>query len=88
MTDAPVCLNQCRIEGGVCLTCGLTAPPSDTAGGEPEESLVRIVRRAMEWAQGRGLDHAGQMRRAIADLQSVRPGMTTADAAFLVERIV
>jgi hypothetical protein len=48
----------------------------------------RVITRALLEARRRGLDNLGQTRWAVAEVLSVRPDMSTADATRSVERAV
>ncbi len=48
----------------------------------------RVIARALLEARRRGLDTLGQTRWAVAEVLSVRPDMSTADATRSVERAV
>ena len=48
----------------------------------------RVITRALLEARRRGLDSLGQTRWAVAEVLTVRPDMSTADATRSVERAV
>jgi len=52
-----------------------------------DESLGRIIRRALEEARATGRDHLTQTEQAVRAVLNSRPDMTASEALSLVELV-